>query len=61
MKGPEQGMGIREERGGPRGPEQGMGIREERGKPRKEGWGRMGIGRKGEAPKKEEKNFKGRG
>ena len=38
-----------------------MGIREERGRPKKEGRGRMGIGRKGEAPKKEEKNFKGRG
>ena len=37
------------------------GIREERGIPKKEGRGRMGIGRKGEAPKKEEKNFKGRG
>ena len=32
--GPEQGMGIREERGGPKGPEQGMGIREEGGGPR---------------------------
>ena len=53
-------MGIREERGDPKGPEQGLvsGWKEE--DPRR-GRGRMGIGRKGEAPKKEEKNFKGRG
>ena len=60
MKGPEQGKGIREERGGPKGPEQGgKSVRKEED-PRR-GRGRMGIGRKGKAPKKEEKNFKGRG
>ena len=35
------------------GSDAGLGIRVERGSPRKGGWGRMGIWRKGEAPKKE--------
>ena len=37
----------------PQGAGAGGEIREERGRPKKEGRGRMGIGRKGEAPKKE--------
>ena len=60
MKGPEQGMGIREERGGPRVRGQGWKSGSKEEGPRR-GAGGVGIGRKGEAPKKEEKNFKGRG
>ena len=43
----------------PEGSDAGDEIREERGRPKKRG--RMGIGWRGEASKKEEKNFKGRG
>ena len=52
--GPEQGMGIREERGGPRGPEaEGESVRKEEVPGRRAEAGGVGIGRKGEAPKKE--------
>ena len=59
MKGPEQGMGIREERGGPKGPGAGLEIRVERGRPKKEGGAGWESGGKGKPPRKKKRILKG--
>ena len=59
MKGPEQGMGIREERGSPKGREQGMEGLVERGRPKKGAGAGWESGGKGKPPRKKKRILKG--